>query len=287
MKKEKKKEEKSKVLFKHIVVGFRGEVGSCVYEFLHNSKNTISVRGIDLNANECLNDIQKVGTKICFLLHICIPYSKKFVKIAQQYIKNYNPDCTIVYSTVPPGTCRKIGKKVIHSPIEGIHPNLSLGFKEFTRFLGFQADIDTELFNTYNDIIDFFKLNDLKVYVVDGPETTELAKMLSTTRYGVYLMFCDEMNRLCKKFGVNYTETVVAYQHAYNNFYKKIGLPKYCQPILTPPDGHCGGHCIVQNAQAMVKHNMDEPMLKKLSKFNDLPLHLKIYSWIVKLLGGK
>ena len=59
------------------------------------------------------------------ILHICIPYSDRFKSEVKKYIKRFQPEHVIVYSTVPVGTCSDIDDRIVHSPVEGKLPDLA------------------------------------------------------------------------------------------------------------------------------------------------------------------
>ena len=59
-----------------------------------------------------------------------------FIEVVQNYIDTFSPKCTIIHSTVAPGTTSKIKGNVCHSPVRGLHPNLDLGIKTFLKYIG-------------------------------------------------------------------------------------------------------------------------------------------------------
>src|SRR5574343_123027 len=79
------------------------------------------------------------------ILHICFPYSRKFVRQVRKYIAQYNPDLIIIHSTVKVGTSEKIG--AVYSPIRLVHPNLIEGIRTFVKYFGGDgADEATKIF---------------------------------------------------------------------------------------------------------------------------------------------
>ena len=65
------------------------------------------------------------------IIHICFPYSKNFSLEVTKYQLMFKPKFTVIHSTVPIGTSKKL--KAIHSPIRGVHPYLAKGIKTFVR----------------------------------------------------------------------------------------------------------------------------------------------------------
>ena len=68
------------------------------------------------------------------ILLVAIPYSDKFVEIVRHYQKEYQIESTLVFSTVPVGTCHRIDAS--HCPIEGKHPDLAKSIRLTDKWLG-------------------------------------------------------------------------------------------------------------------------------------------------------
>lgn len=168
------------------------------------------------------------------IIHICFPYSSKFIQYVRQYQEEYNPEHTVIHSTVPVGTSRKL--KASHSPVIGIHPHLEESFKTFTKFIG-GADAR---------VIQFFRRKGIKMYSFDKPETTELMKILSTSKYGIDIEWTKEVKRLCDEHNIPF-EAWTLWTQSYNEGYTKLGYPEYTRPSLIYMKGNIGGHCIVNN----------------------------------------
>jgi UDP-N-acetyl-D-mannosaminuronate dehydrogenase len=194
------------------------------------------------------------------MMHVCIPFfgAERFCEDVSYYMKVYPSRHIIIYSTVLPGTCEKLGENVVHSPVEGRHPNLIDGFKTFTRLVGGKCA---------KEVGDFYKKNGLNVETFEDAKVTELGKILSTTRYGLNILFAAEEEALCKRFGLKFEEVVLGYQKMYNEGYKKLGEERFVQQTLTPPVGKIGGHCVVPNAKLLEEISESE-LIKLLAKFN-------------------
>src|SRR5216684_3573751 len=110
---------------KTLVIG-NGEVGKSLFEVLHSAHETY------------MRDTEHFDLPGVEVLNICFPCREKnvFIETVKKYIEQYKPKLTIIHSTVPVGITRLIGKKVVHSPIHGKHPNLQGGILTFVKFVG-------------------------------------------------------------------------------------------------------------------------------------------------------
>ncbi len=216
------------------ILGY-GEIGQAIARFYKNPKIK------DLKRDDGLEGID--------VLHICIPYSKDFVKIVKLQIRKIKPKLTIIHSTVAPGTTQKIGGLVVHSPIRGVHPNLFEGIKTFVKYIGSDnkkaASIAKEHFRSLG----------IKTKVFSPSTTTELGKLLDTTYYGLCIAWHGEMKKLCDQYCVDFDQAVTHFNQSYNQGYKKLGKKNVIRPILYPPENSIiGGHCVIPNAEILKKH---------------------------------
>ena len=162
-----------------------GEVGSAIRNLV-KTKHKVYIR--DLNQDGI------VGKKIDFL-HVCIPYTSKFVQIVRENIEAINPQLVIIESTVAVGTTREIFKKtkipVAHSPVRGMHPNLLRGIKTFVKFIGPVSP------KTGKKVARYYRELGVKTRICRSPEEAELAKLLDTTYYAWNIVFCKEVKKIC------------------------------------------------------------------------------------------
>ena len=108
-----------------------GEIGSSLAK-VYRAKN-IEPMVRDLNTDNISGKVD--------ILDICIPGGiKDFIKIVNGYINEYTPELTIIHSTVPVGTTKKLVGSVVHSPVRGVHPNLQEGIETFVKFVGYNND---------------------------------------------------------------------------------------------------------------------------------------------------
>ena len=202
----------------------------------------------DLDRDDCLGGVN--------VLNICIPYSYDFVAQVSEYIDTLKPGMTIIHSTVPPGTTRLIGENypaVCHSPVRGVHPKLAEGIQTFVKAFGGVCAIPAAKHFTHDLGVD--------CDVYESSITTEIAKLLDTSYYGVCIAWHDYAKKICAKHGVNFDEAQSHYNQTYNNGYKELGKPNVVRPTLTPPDGSIGGHCIVPNAE-ILQAELDSKLLQ-------------------------
>lgn len=181
--------------------------------------------------------------------HICFPFDKYFVDSCVEYIKVYKPEITIINSTVAVGTTEKIIKEtgespVVHSPIMGDHNQLCKSIKAFTKTIGASNK------RWGKTALEHFRRAGLKTKLFDNPKTTELGKLLLTTQFALNIAFHQEMERLCKKFDVDFNESIVEMKKIFNNGYV-IFRPNVIMPNLFP--GKIKGSCLMQNIAILEK----------------------------------
>lgn len=215
------------------ILGF-GEIGKAVANFYKNPKIK------DLNRDDGLEGVE--------ILHVCIPWSRDFIKIVKQEINEVKPKLTIINSTVEPLTTKKIGGDVVHSPVRGVHPLLYKGIKTFVKYIG--AD-GKEIGNFAKK---HYKNLGIKSEVFMPSVTTEIGKILDTTYYGLCIAWHGEMKKICDKFGIKFEEAVTAFNMTYNDGYRRLGKSNVIRPVLFPPRGGIGGHCVIPNAELLRKY---------------------------------
>jgi len=229
---------------KTLIVG-RGEIGSALIEILKGAYEVDSYDIVDGKKNIESYDI----------IHICIPYTENFVDIVKAYL--IRTKHLIVHSSIPVGTCEKIGP-VVYSPVRGRHPRMVEGLRAYVKYLCH----DEEYFCDINEVSDYFSDVGIMTKVVKGTKTGELMKLLELCRYGTYIAFAKEQERICKQFGVNYDDVVTEYETTRNIGLQEIGDSHLRQPILYPFKDYVGGHCTVEDMEILLKQ-VDCPMLKE------------------------
>lgn len=215
------------------ILGY-GEVGQAIAKFYKNPKIK------DLVRDDGLEGID--------VLHVCLPGNKDFIKIVKGEIKAIGPKLTIIHSTVEPGTTKKIGGIVVHSPIRGIHPHLFEGIKTFVKYIGADGKEAGELARKHLEGLG------IKTKVFYPSATTEIGKLLDTTYYGLVIAWHGEMKKICDKFGINFDEAITDFNTTYNEGYTKLGKSNVIRPVLYPPKEGIKGHCVIPNAGILKKY---------------------------------
>lgn len=225
------------------IIGY-GEIGKAI-EAVYFEKG---IRPLikDLNRDDGLDQ--------CDFLHICIPYSENFTKTVSNYAKDLSPKYIVIHSTVAPGTTDSITgcDHVVHSPVRGVHPELYEGIVTFKKIVAG---------NGAREVAEHFFDLGIEVRIYENAITSEVAKLLSTTYYGMCIAFHDYANKLCDQTGVNYEEAMTQWNTDYNQGYKILGMDHVVRPVLYPPNGKIGGHCVIPNAQ-ILSETMNSPILE-------------------------
>lgn len=226
---------------KTLIAGY-GEIGHALEKVL---KKYYDVEVIDIN--------QKCQSNKFDIMHVCFPYSSSFENDVKQLIEQYKPLHCVVHSTVPPGTCRKLS--VLHSPVRGRHPYLEESILVFVKMIGGEKS---------EEVAEYFRRAGMKVLLFRKQETTELAKILDTTYYGICIEFAKESERLCKEYDVPFSEAYILANQTYNQGYSELGNDEFIRPILQPIQRKIGGHCVLQNAE-LLKNSIFAKILKILN----------------------
>jgi len=229
------------------IIGY-GEIGSSV-EKLYLGKNKYKVFIKDLDRDDGLSDLD--------FLHICIPYTDSFVSTVTEYIKENSPKNTIINSTVAPGTTKSIieeaqSPRVAHSPVRGVHPKLYEGLKVFEKYVGVEEEIRRRGGVLFSETVrNHFNQIGVEVKIVSPAATSELAKVLSTTYYGLCIAWHGEVQRLCNEYDLDFELVSTQWNEGYNKGYSTLGMPNVQRPTLYPPKDKIGGHCVIPNAELM------------------------------------
>jgi UDP-N-acetyl-D-mannosaminuronate dehydrogenase len=216
------------------ILGY-GEVGSAMAKFYNNPKIK------DLDRDDGLMGVE--------VLHVCLPWLDNFVEIIKKEIEEIKPKLIIIHTTTPPGITKKIadltGALVVHSPIRGMHPDLHPSIKTFVKYIGTDNEEAGRLAREHLESLG------MKTKVFQPSATTELGKLLSTSYYGVCIAWHGEMKRMCDELGIDFDKAVTDFTKTYNEGYTKLGKKNVMRPVLYPPKGGIGGHCITPNAEIL------------------------------------
>ena len=227
-----------------LIVGL-GEVGHSLYDLFKESSK-FDVYGHDMDKAKIRAITGKIELpKKVDVMHICIPCVKqdKFIQATVEYIRKIKPKLTIIDSTVPPGTTKKIYETtktpIVDSPIRGMHQNLETMKRDirfWTKYVGGTTSESAKAAKKH-----FEKLG-LKVKILKGPAETELAKIFETT-YRAWMIACfQEMHRISRSFGADFEEVVDMLADVH-----RVDLNK---PLHFPDV--IGGHCLMQNTELLL-----------------------------------
>jgi len=211
-----------------IIVGL-GEVGKPLSEII---KSEHEFFGVDVDLTVPLNR--------CDVMHICFPFrDERFVPQVVEYINRYQPDLTIINSTVAPGTTRRIAgatrAPVVNSPVRGKHARMREEMLHYTKFIGALDPDSAERAASH------FRSVGMRTKILGSPEATEIAKLTETTYFGLMIAWAQEVERYCEAVGADYEEVV--------SFYEEI---KFFPPVKYFP-GVIGGHCVMPNIEILLR----------------------------------
>jgi UDP-N-acetyl-D-mannosaminuronate dehydrogenase len=193
-------------------------------------------------------------------IEVCMPCGnpEKFAQVVSDYVEQYNPQLTIINSTVPPGTTLKVAEKcnclVAHSPSRGVHitaEHMIWEMKRWPKYVGGATPKAAQIAKEH-----YTKLG-LKVKVLKSCRETELAKVFETT-YRAWMIACfQEMHRIARTFQADFNETV--------DFLEDTHRQRLDRPIMFP--GYIGGHCLIPNTELLLK-TYNSNMLKFILESN-------------------
>ena len=223
-----------------LIIGY-GEIGKAIEQLEEDLDNPVQT--LDPYQNRFSRE------EYFSVIHVCIPYSDKFVGIIQGYLDHFHWDICFIHSTVKVGTCRKLKKQrnsqsLVHSPVRGKHPNLYKSLTWFTKYVGGE-EIDCD------KALKYLRKFDIRCKRLGDFEATELAKLLSTAYYGWNISFAERAQKLCDKYGQDYDEVMKEWNITYNRGYEGMGMKWVCRPVLHAPEGGIGGHCVYENCDLL------------------------------------
>lgn len=215
-----------------LVIGL-GQIGQAVKEVTESQYSFDS-------AKDTWNDVFEVD-----VMHICIPYSDDFIAAVKGYIELVKPKHVAVWSTVPIGTCGNLDNKIVHTPVEGKHPDLELSIRFMERWIGANDAEEGQWFAKY------FRDLGMRTKVLPRAKFTEALKLLSTTEYGVNIEFARYKKEIADHMHMPY-DYMKEWNEEYNRLYRNLALDKKFQKfVLDPPEGKKGGHCVTPNARLL------------------------------------
>jgi UDP-N-acetyl-D-mannosaminuronate dehydrogenase len=216
-----------------VVVGL-GEVGGALYELMKDAYGD-AVHGVE---------IDKPYDGECDYLHICIPYSDRFVEIVNDYIGKYSPKITFNHSSVPVGTTEKLTQPAVHTPVRGKHPHLKQCLKDYVKYVGIDDEkLTSEVVHHLGAVFN--------IKPVEGSRATEFMKIASLSKYLVYLSVADEIDKACDVYGIDY-KWIQHWERTQNDEIDK-SYADMKWPVLSAPKGRIGGHCVLPISRLFVE----------------------------------
>ena len=224
---------------KHLVLGI-GEVGKAIAEVLEKAHEVIRV------------DRDWPEDVTCDVMHVCLPYKNQatFISTVEDALHKFSPKLTIIHSTVEVGTTDKLAATadVVHSPVRGVHPNLTKGVRIFVKYFAAGNSGGKTTGRLASKAASYFKECGVKTQVWPDAIDTELGKILSTTYYFWNIAFEKEAARIAEKYGASWARVYKKWNEDYNDGYETLGMPNVRRPVLKRMPGEVGGHCLVPNA---------------------------------------
>ena len=214
---------------KTLVVGL-GEVGGALAEVLERAHPVLKH---DIERQEFNEPIG--------VMHLCVPFTSRaqFEPIAIEYIRRFQPELTIINSTVLPGTTRSIAEKtrsaVAYSPVRGKHVKMAKDLLYYVKFVAAGEEKWAEKAAAH------FEQHGMKTRTLDRPETLEVAKLGETTYFGVIIAWAQEFNRYVERAGGNYDQAI--------EFFEEVAF----LPRQRYFPGFIGGHCVIPNINLLLQ----------------------------------
>jgi UDP-N-acetyl-D-mannosaminuronate dehydrogenase len=227
-----------------LVIGL-GEVGRPLLNIFSKSFECV---GVDILSAEM--------NRPCSVLHVCYPFQiDDFVGTTAGYVAKYQPELTIIHSTVAPGTVRKVeqasgGLPVAYSPVRGKHARMEADLMRYKKFVAASRPEVAEKAAEHLSRAGF------RTATFRTPELGELSKLLETTYLGVLIAWMQEVERFAVQYGASAEEV--------NAFIEEIDfLPSHIFP------GHIGGHCVMPNIE-ILRSQFDSAFLDAIVDSNEL-----------------
>ncbi|NDB47394.1 MAG: hypothetical protein EB163_09005 [Nitrososphaeria archaeon] len=223
---------------KDIVVGL-GEIGTPILRLLAKAKPAV---GYDSQKN--LMDEKKFLSLVDLetdFLHICIPFTKRFIPNVIALAKQFRPKGLVIHSTIEPNTTKKLQQKlsipVIYSATRGVHRRMLYDMKRYTKFYAIEKDAPNLKWATIAYEKTLSKCG-VKTKRMTSPTTLELAKIIcDTSYYGWLISYAQLSNMIAINNKVDYDEM---WSFA-DEIHKFLGN----RPKMYP--GIIGGHCVIPN----------------------------------------
>jgi len=239
---------------KDVVAGL-GEIGTPILQLISKA---IPAVGYDINprlmADKKFEKYKILKTRF---LHVCIPFTEKFIPNVMSLYKRFEPEGIVIHSTISPYTTNKLQEKipvpVIYSATRGVHKRMLYDLKRYTKFYAIEPSAPRKnwALTTYSQLL---KKCGVRAQRMSSPITLELAKIVvDTSYYGWLINYAQISNMIAKENNVDYDEM----WSFSDEIHKYLGN----RPKMFP--GHIGGHCVIPNLDLI--HNQTLDLIKKLN----------------------
>jgi hypothetical protein len=223
---------------KDVVAGL-GEIGTPLLQLI---SKMVLVTGYDINQK--LMDKKQFdkydNLETCFL-HICIPFTEKFISNVLSLYHKFKPEGIVIHGTISPGTTHVLQSKIpipiIYSATRGVHKRMFYDLKRYTKFYAIEPNAPRKKWAS-SSYAKLMKKCGVKTKRMSNPITLELAKIVvDTSYYGWLINYAQLSNMIAIKNKVDYDEM---WSFA-DEIHKLLGN----RPKMFP--GFIGGHCVIPN----------------------------------------
>lgn len=244
-------------MIKKVVVAGLGEIGSPMLQLISKAVPTV---GYDIDKKlmdqKKFDKYSKLETSF---LHICIPFTDKFIKNVISLYEKFKPEIIVIHSTISPGTTKSlqsmISIPVIYSATRGVHKRMLSDLKKYVKFYSVESTVLSADWAS-EEYEKLLKKCSVKVKKMTSPLTLELAKIVvDTSYYGWLINYAQLSNMIAIEHKVDYDEMW--------SFAEEIHKYLGNRPKMFP--GYIGGHCVIPNLDLI--HN---PTLDMIKKINDI-----------------
>ena len=226
-----------------------GEVGSAIATLVRAGGHELVICDPGKGSHAYL------GSPDFHVVHVCVPAVAVPVCVLATHSR-----VVLVHSTVPPGTCAGLASsnpdRVFHAPVRGVHPHLARSMQLCLMPVGGSV---VESHPGFKAVQEYLISIGISSEYWGMWETTELAKVMCTTRLGLDVLFMRHVAELCWKYGADFDKVYTEWTRAYNRGYQLLDqvvghdFGKYTRPVLELKEGPIGGHCVVNNARLIHK----------------------------------
>jgi UDP-N-acetyl-D-mannosaminuronate dehydrogenase len=236
-------------LDKKIVVAGLGEIGFPILKLVSKSGPAV---GYDLNHNLVdQREFRKYEKLKTSFLHVCIPFSERFVENVISLSAKFNPEAIVIHSTISPGTTSKIQSRlsipIIYSATRGVHKRMLHDMKRYTKFFAIGHDAPRKKWAS-SFYTNMMKKAGVKIQQMSSPITLELAKIVvDTSYYGWLITYAQLSNMIAIQHKVDYDEMW--------SFADEIHKFLNNRPKMFP--GFIGGHCVIPNLDLIHHQTLD------------------------------